>query len=59
VAFPDAGACHDPFVVGLDDFLQIRVGHHLGRNVPGYTRDFCREAVDMTLLANYFPNEKN
>ena len=45
VAFPDAGTRTDPFVVGFDDPLQIRIGHHLGWNVAGYTRNFCREAV--------------
>ena len=40
VAFPDPGARAD-----LHDFLQIRVGHHLWRNVTGYTRNFCRNAV--------------
>src|SRR5262249_5055821 len=45
VALADAGARSNPLVVGVDDFLEVRVGHHFRRNVPGYTRDFCRDAV--------------
>src|SRR6266478_5585201 len=45
VAFADAGARADPFVICLDDFLEVGVGHHLRRNVGGYTHDFCRDGV--------------
>ncbi len=45
VAFADAGARADPFVIRFNDFLQVRVGHHLGRNVAGYTRNFCGDGM--------------
>src|SRR5213595_3280851 len=45
VPFSGSGARSDPFVAGRNHFLQIRVGHHLWRNVTGYTRNFCRNAV--------------
>ena len=45
VALADAGARANPLVAGLDDFLEIRVGHHFRRNVAGNARDFCRDAV--------------
>ncbi len=45
VALADAGALADPGVVGRDHFLEVGVGHHLGRNVAGDTRNFCRDAM--------------
>src|SRR2546429_7709985 len=45
VAFADAGTRANPLVVGVDDFLEIRVAHHFWRDVAGDAGDFCRDAV--------------
>src|SRR6266581_8601147 len=58
VAFTDARARANPFVVGLDDFFQIRVSHHLWRNVARYTRDFCRDAVGHDSPCEWVPRTK-
>ncbi len=40
MAFADAGAVHNPLVVGLDHFLQVLVGEKAGRGVAPQRADF-------------------
>ncbi len=39
MAFADADAAHDPFVVGIDHFFQVGVGEKTWRNVGAKSAD--------------------
>src|SRR6266568_4753573 len=56
--FPDAGSRANPFVAGFNDFLEVRIGHHLRRNVAGYTRNLCRDAVRHDSPCELLPGAK-
>ena len=57
VPLADADALHDPLVVGVDDFLEIRIRQHLRRHVRRQRRNLGRPSPDPPNIALYHSRE--